>query len=637
MNRSTLWLLIAAAVLAVVTWFSTRKDEAPPPPRLDIPGYASADQLAAEKGRSLMDEPVRIEAPIDGLAIEWPGRPRIELKRDGEGKDATWRITAPTDAVAQTWAVEQIVALFKSPTQSREARKYSEADARLYGFEPERKARVTAMVGGAVWNGVDLYIGDVRRASGPDEGGGAPDTWVMRADDPTWVFAIHAKDLRGPLDKELDAIRDKKVLSIKEADVASLTVTPPGRAAVTLTASRPEPAPEPAGDAGVPGAEATWAITAPPGVEADASVKSFVRQVVDLRAQSFKGLGEAGEAAEAALGGEVWRWTLSLVGGGTATFILGRGADDTLWGRVEGREEVFTVASWTAKNLQKGLEALKDRRVRLWEPSRIVGIDAPMAEGRVAIRKGDEGWRFGGNTLIPSADPERYLKDLSTLSATRWARPDEREAALAALATPDIEAHFDDAAGTTQTVAFGPAYEADGQQVRWGRVGGGEAFVVSDFTAKKFVTSVDALRPKRLFTLTADTIASLTLAGPSGEPVVLEKEGGTGPLVVVGTADGETSNRGAIDALVQALVGLEARGYEDGLDLGKASGDRAAVTIVTNDGRRIALETVKPEGDGEPLARADGGPLGGTVVKLSAYDLGRMLKGRADLVSTSAD
>ncbi len=630
MNRSTLWLLIAAAVLAVVTWLSTRKEEAPPPPRLDIAGYASADQLAAEKGRSFMDEPVRIESPIDGLAIEWPGRPRIELKREGEGKDATWRVTAPREAVAQSWAVEQIVALFKSPTQSREARRYSEADARLYGFEPERKARVTAMVGGAVWNGADLYIGDVRRPSGPDESGGAPDTWVMKADDPTWVFAVHAKDLRSPLDKELDALRDKKVLTVKEAEVSALTVTPPGRTAVTLMATRPE---APADDAGAPSPEATWNITAPAGVEADASANSFVRQVVDLRAQSFKGLDEAGEEAKKALAGEAWRWTLTLTGGGTTSIALGAAADGTLWGQVEGRDEVFTVASWTAKNLQKGLEELKDRRLRLWDAARVVGLDVPITEGRVAVRKGAEGWRFGGNTIIPSADPGAYLKGLTNLSATRWARPDEAAAAAQALATPDIIAHFDDAAAETLSVAFGPAHEVDGQQVRWGRIGEGEPFLVSDFTAKKFVTTVDALRPKRLFGLTADAVANVTLTSASGGSVTLEKESGTGPLVVVGTSDGETSNRAAIDALVQAVVGLEARGYADDVDLAKAPGGRHTVVITAVDGPVFKLEIVKPEGDGEPVARVDAGLLAGVVVKLSAFDVGRVLKGRPELVS----
>jgi hypothetical protein len=620
MKRSTLWLLVTALVLAVVTWFATRPDTPPPAPRLAIEGYATAEQLAAEKGRGMLDEPVRIESPIDGIVLEWPNRPRIELKRVGEGTAATWEIVAPQKGMAQGFMVDQITALFKSPTVSREARRYQENDARLFGFEPERRVRLTLMSKGAVWNGADLIIGDVRRERGGD-GREPPDTWVMKADDPQWVFAVAAKDLRQPLDRQLADLRDKKVFRFKPDELVSVRVEPPRGTPFELKASTP-PAP-PEGE--TPATPAEWTLAEPTGASLDTAAKGFPRQVADLRAQGFEPEAAMPEAAKTALdlARPAWRYTLTTKDNAKWVLVVSEPTDDKAWGRIEGSGEVFSLAAWGQRNIAKSLEDLRDRTVLGFDPTAADRIDAPMSDGRAIVAKVDGVWKFSAPASPAAADPTAWLAGLKDIRAQRWARSDEKATATAALAQPALEVRLGRGETELAHIRVSATFDEDGQQLRWGVVGSGDPFIVSDFNAKKLEASVDAWRAKKLVAWTADEVMQVEVALEGQETFVITRDAASKALAVTQPASAANAPADGLAGVVRALVGLEARTFETEPWEKAIAGatTKGTVRLMHASGATLSLKVAYRGDDKDPIAVAEQGALAGTVVTIPRWEL----------------
>ncbi|MDP6945904.1 MAG: hypothetical protein QF464_17270, partial [Myxococcota bacterium] len=115
MKKTLVKLGVLVVTLAVVAFVTTR-DEAPPAPKtLTIAGYASAEALAAEKTRGVLEGPADIAYPIDEILLTRQGE-TLHLVRAGEGKDAQWNLTQPMDAVAVKYRVEKMIKLFKDKT-----------------------------------------------------------------------------------------------------------------------------------------------------------------------------------------------------------------------------------------------------------------------------------------------------------------------------------------------------------------------------------------------------------------------------------------------------------------------------------------------------------------------------------------
>ncbi|MFO0746481.1 MAG: hypothetical protein U1F43_12510 [Myxococcota bacterium] len=108
MKKSTCPSPAGAAVLVVITYPRDSEGHAAAAPKLSIDGYATKEQLAAQQARGIMERRSRSPRPSTRSSSS-ATRPRqgladaqIHLVRDGEGKDATWRMTAPVEASAGT-------------------------------------------------------------------------------------------------------------------------------------------------------------------------------------------------------------------------------------------------------------------------------------------------------------------------------------------------------------------------------------------------------------------------------------------------------------------------------------------------------------------------------------------------------
>jgi hypothetical protein len=653
MKKSTIYLLAAAIVLAVVAFIATRKT-AKITPRLDIDGYATAEELEADKKRGMLDPEVPVKSPIDEIILEQADG-IIHLVRIGEGDDAKWRLKAPVDAPATKWQVEALVALFKSPTTRSDARTLkSEQDLSLFDLEAGRRIGLTLKSKGAVWNGVELIIGQAVKGDGApspeDDSGGVKGTWVMKKADTTVAFLVADKDLRTACAKTLADFRNKVVFDATATDMTRVEVTDPSGAKVALdgvASEVPAPAPEPGKPAPKPTKKVTWTLVEPAGVKADAGVEGIARSLANVAVKEFVPLAKATDEAKKALEGP--HWVVSVTAGGvTAKVHVADGDKEPVWARVEGRDELMSLTSYSAKQLQKGLDEMKDKTV--WDVSKdaVTELTVKGEAGAVTVAKVADGWSFTQPALPYAADPTGVLSQVAKLSAMRWARGSEVAAARAALANPETRAELVVGATRYPIAISGPLTEgSDNAQNRWAVVGDattGEPFLLADFTAKRFTTTIDGLRQKKLFPQAKDAIASVTvqLAGRT-EVAKLEKPSDPaagGDLTLVDVPAGKSVDSEAVRTLIATLGSLEAKTFHEGKapEVTGLVPEKAAKIVVTMaDGKTATLlVATTSSGESEVFAQVDAGPLANTPIGINEYQAKNLTKGVGDLVKDAA-
>lgn len=645
MKKSTLFLVAAALVLGVVAILVTRGGDKPTVKKLDIPGYATAEQLERDKRRGLMDPAEPIAHPIDEIVLEREDG-TLRVVREGEGDKQQWRLTQPVDAAAVKWHLDAIAEVFKSPTTRSDARAIKPADLPLFDLEPGRRIGLTLKSKGSVWNGVDLWVGQVVKDSGPEsEGEVVKGTWVMLKSDESTAFLIADKDLRTPSNKTLSELRDKKAFTFEEADISKVEIISPSGSRVALTSTQTEepPAPE-AGPDAKPTTKVTWTLSEPANVKGDATVSGVARSLAGLRVNDFIAPDQIEEAARTALAGKVWKVTATVADKPTTLIIAETGRNkDTVWAQIEGRTELLSLTTWTAKALQKTLEDLKDKTVWDVPADSITELTLKGDAGPLTVSRGPDGWAFTAPPLPHPADPGSLLPSLAKISAVRWARPDEVAVARQALATPDISATVKGGAAT-YVITMSSTLAGDDANNRWAAVGDpnqAEPFLISDFNAKRFVSTPDALRMKKLFPGLDDKLqsVSVTLAG-SKDTVRFERPSTGGALALTGLLPGETQNDEAVRTLVATLTALEVKTFHEGktADVTGLSTDKAhVVELVNSDGQRatLLLSTVS-SGDAESYALVSDGPQKNIPVGLNEYQVKNIARARADFVKAPA-
>lgn len=640
MKKSTIFLLAAAVVLAVVAFIATRKSGPEAPKKLDIAGYASESELEAEKKLGLMDARPTIKHPIDEVVIE-KSDVTIRLVRDGEGEEAKWRLAAPVEAPAVKYQVEQLIELFKTPTTRMDARAIQEKDWPLFDFEVERRIGLTLKSKGAVWNGVELVVGQVVKDGEPGGEESVKGTWVMVKGDAATAFLIADKDLRTPANKTVADLRDKKVFDFEADQVSRIEIADPSGGKVVLVGETVETPPAPdAGEDAKPTKSTTWTLSEPAGVKGDAGISALARNLANLRVNEFVPLAEAKDEAKQALAGATWK-IAAKVGDKEVRLLVSEASKEPIWAQVEGRDELMTLASYAANNVRKGLDELKDKTIWDLDKDALSALKLKGDAGPIAIEKGEAGWRFVEPPVAFAADPGSFATSGAKLTAVRWAKPAELEAARAALATPEIQAEVRAGAAsyalTISAVIADPA--GGGAQNRWavlGEVATAEPFLISDFVAKRFVTTVDALRNKKLLPQGKDAIASVSiqLAGQT-EVATLERPSTGGELMLVAPPAGKVQNDEAVRTIASTLGVLEAKSFHDGAttEVTGLTPDKASkVVIKYQDGASATLWlSATSAGDGAVYALVDQGPLANVPVAVNEYQAKNVAKSLDEL------
>jgi len=642
MKKSTLFLVAAAVTLGVVALIVTKTSDTPTIKKLDIAGYATPEQLAAEKARGLMDAAVPIAHPIDEVILEREGN-TIRLVREGEGETQKWRFAEPASAagaMAVKWNVDAMVELFKSPTSRSDARTIKAADFPLFDFEASRRIGLTLKSKGAVWNGVDLIVGQVVRDASPEaEGETVKGTWVMVKGDEATAYLLADKDMRTALDKTLAELRDKKVFAFEADDISKIEISTPANEKVVLTSTTTEvPVAPDAGPDAKPTKNTTWAISEPAGVVGDTTISGVARTLAGLRVNEFVALDKAAEDAKAAAANSSWLLTFS-VGDAITTLRVADGDKDPVWAKIDGKDELLSLSSFTAKSLRKGLDDLRNKTVWDIPQADITELSLKGEDGQISLIRNGATWAFTTPVVAYMADPSSILAGVSRLSAVRWARPSELETARLALASPDIMARVKTATDERLLTISAVLPADDGAQNRWAVVGdpaSNEPFLLSDFNAKRFTSTTAALRNKSLFADFKDQLVAITVTVVGSPTLRFEKPSTGGDFALVGLAPTETINDEAVKTLVATIGALEAKSFHEGkaeADTGLTADKANAVGLELTDGRKVTLliSTVS-SGDGELYALADDGPLKGTPVGLNEYQAKNITKPRADFI-----
>lgn len=639
MKRTLLGLVAAVVVLGLVTWLVTQKQAPPPPGSLNYSGYATAEQLQAEKGRSIMDAVSDIAYPVDEILIEREGE-KVHLVRSGEGKDLRWSLRAPIEALAVKFQVEKMVKVFKEDTLSVYTKEGVKPEMlALFDLEPARRIGVTLKSQGAPWQGLDLWVG---KSEGGDDAPAEPgqevvkDTWVMVKGDESTVYRVASKDLRQPFEISLSDLRDKKLFGVKAEDIVRVLVTAPDGAELVLEGDRQQtPA---AAEGEEPKVETTWRIAEPAGYQADDSAKTLARNIANARTREF--VARADAPADA-LSGALWRIEARTHDGVELGLELADGEADQVWGRVIGQDaERIKVEKFTAKNLRKSLADVRDKTLLPGADGDAVTLVrfAPEGEPSFVVAREGESWRFTGGG--PTADPGSHLDTAVTAKATRYARPDELGAADLVLANPEFVAEVH-AGSKRWSLAFGPKIEADPDKGnRWAQVTvdsqAGEPVLVQDHVAKRFRKARTDLRWKKLFGMDKGAIQRVELTAPGGaSSVALERAPGGDALEVVGAPEGRKTKTSMVTTVVNTLPNLRAKDFVDGkqpADLGLTAATAWTVAIATADGQTARLFVEPAPEEGSAHAVADTGPLAGQVVTLNTYQAKNLQKGLEDFL-----
>jgi len=228
------------------------------------------------------------------------------------------------------------------------------------------------------------------------KGGGT----TVRAQGQNDVFVAKGR-LGAVAKKEVAAWRKKTILDKKPEDFTALSIARADGGKVELVAETKEeevPAPEGAADAGPPPEKkttTTWklapSVALPEGFRLDSgAVTRLPGSLTSLRAVDF-----ADDATDETAGFGAAHTTVTARGKDGKDVVVHLGKKDDkgrLHLKVEGDKQVYLVADYTAKNLDKGLDDLRDLTVFTAKFEEVERATFTSGKTKVVVKKADGGW-----------------------------------------------------------------------------------------------------------------------------------------------------------------------------------------------------------------------------------------------------
>ena len=627
MKKNLAKLGVLIAILGIAAFAVTREEATAPPKTLTIEGYASAEELAAEKTRGILDGPADITYPIDEILISQRGA-TTRMLRSGEGKELNWTLEEPLKSAAVKFRVEKLIKLFKERTTSVHSKSIKPDDHALFDFEAERRIRLTLKSKGVVWQGADLIIGRVEESeSQTAQGGISKDTWVMRADDETVAYRIAGKDLRTESETPLSDLRDKKLFTVEADDIVNITLKAPSGETLVLSGERSEAsAAEPAKASK---AKVSWTLSTPKGYALDESVTSFVRNITNARTKAF--IPEA-QGPKEGLGDALWH----LRGRdhqGEAFGLRFANEGDPAWAQVDGRKEWVQLDTYTLKNLQKTLADLREKTLWSLPEADISAVTFGAAEGKgVHVVRQESGWTMGQGA---PADMSQHLRQLAKLKAKRYAEPGELEGAKASLSTPYFNAELR-AGEKSVNVVVGPELQSEAlKNHHWAQVNGGEPVLLASFNAKRLLKGADELALKRFFDLERSAIMELSVTHPDKTVVSLKRAAAGAPLELSELPEGKIGTKApAVGTMSGTLPNLKAKSFEGKIspqEAGLVAEKSYRVRILDDKGVEHLLLVSSVSSGPDPYAMALTGPLAKRVATISNFQALNLQKKASEL------
>lgn len=362
-------------------------------------GKEKKEKAEAEEKKLLdveADPVVRVSIDKDGevvtIARKDAGAPapaKTEERKEGEApppaKDERWEVVEPLKADADDTQARVVTGAFKS--LSREG-KIEKADLALFGLDkPELTVTVTTQ-------------------------GGKTETYAIGKKSPigyknylrvgsTGEVMLVGGSFRSSVDKDLAALRDKRLFFFKRDDVTRVVVSQNGEEAYALEQK-----------------DGKWTLARP--VEAKASsteAGKILTALTGLRVEEFRA-EEAGDLAEYGL--DAPRMTITVVSGESGTVeTVSIGAEskhEHAYARRGDRPNLYVVKDKILVDLAKGADDLRETKpvsARKWDVGR---IELSGPEVKATIEKESSGeWTLASEPGTPRAEKKKVDDLLSAL------------------------------------------------------------------------------------------------------------------------------------------------------------------------------------------------------------------------------
>lgn len=335
-----------------------------------------------ERARALFE----IEADaIDHLRLE-RGEATVELERQGDA----WQLVAPVQATADATAVKALVDAVAGCKVDKDLGAMTDDLARFGLAEP----LVTLTLGHGDAESVTVRVGKAAPVGNA--------AYIQRGGDGNVLLTNAA--FRSSVDKELDDLRDRRLLDFADEDVRWFEIRR-GEHRVRLER----------------GEDNAWRMTAPAEFAADGgAIGTYLSSLSALRVASF--VADAPESLETyALDQprfEVAFATSDAPDTSTVVQFGGEKTETEIYARVDGAPAVYTVNDWAYRNLDKTARDLRDKTLLAFAAgdARSIQVMRKNGDDFRLVRDADT-WRVDGiDGTAKKNEVEQYVQDLTTLA-----------------------------------------------------------------------------------------------------------------------------------------------------------------------------------------------------------------------------
>jgi hypothetical protein len=229
------------------------------------------------------------------------------------------------------------------------------------------------------------------------------------------------------------------------------------------------------------------------------AARSLAATLVGLRAKEI--VAEPGDDAALGFVGKTDRLALAT---GSTTVALQLGAsteDDDVYARVDGRDEVFLIRPYQAKNLRKRLADMRDLRPMAIDAGAATGFSVNHLRQELSFVKGEQGWTIDPEGVQPAEgfefDPqavERSVQAVASLKATSLV--EDRTPSAAGLDRPAATVTVDLADGGSASLSFGTSFTDDEDRTQYYVAGNADdrVYAVGEYHFNRFTRGWEAFK-----------------------------------------------------------------------------------------------------------------------------------------------
>lgn len=588
MNKKTLWTL---AVLATLIALSAIVEKTPGDEgleRLTIPGFLDNPKMAVTQVGDLLNP------SLDRIQFSSAKGSITVVNELG-----TWLMTAPRRAALDPFRVKAMLLPLQTPSTSLFSKRIPEGEEDLYGLGKDA-------IEVEVFDGEELFaafiVGEIAKSEDPDAGKDEVDTWVQKPGTDL-VFRMAGKDLRTPFQDSPSELRNKNIFLFSKEEIRRITLHNPTNSAVPKLILENT---APLSKTGKNDPE-DWAILEPKGFEIG-SISGTLNSFANLRATLFSPEGVTLETAGLRDEDSPFRAEIRLRAGEVRELRIGKTLEKTTYGTVVGSDEIFEMHDYTAINIQKGIDDVRNRRV--------LGIKAGAVEeirlhaSGVTLRRLAGGWRMIAPEGIPisQGEVEAFLHDLEGWTVTGFA--DGGKAEERGLATKDApEKVTIQHNGTSSTLLIGAAQG----EVHWAKREGSDSEIwkLTSFMAEKLRgKGPDNFRERTVFGFLRDDIQSVHLIHPIQTLIIEQVPGGKNEnkwKVIRGEDVLEEPKPELVSTILSSISNLQVKHFTRGVsrkEAGLQNDDTFRAEITLQDGSQHVLEISETKKGKEPYAAA---------------------------------